>query len=241
MVYKLRQLILSAGAVLSFLLPVVGHASIVVNGTRVIYPGGEREVTVKLSNKGELPVLVQSWVDNGDVNARPEKIAVPFILTPPVNRIEPEKSQTLRLSYTASPSLPEDRESIYWLNVLEIPPAKTSVPNRLQMAFRTRIKLFFRPNAIADSAKAADAAENLNWSIAGGELQANNNSPYYVSLVSISINQNGKNTSVEGEMIAPKNGLRFKLGKRFSFTRGANISYEYINDWGAVKVVNTVL
>ncbi|VUS94276.1 fimbrial biogenesis chaperone [Klebsiella huaxiensis] len=236
---KLHQLILSVGAILAFILPGVSNASIVVNGTRVIYPGGEREVTVKLSNKGKLPVLAQSWVDNGDVNAKPEKIAVPFILTPPVNRIEPDKSQTLRLSYTASPSLPEDRESVYWLNILEIPPANTNVPNRLQMAFRTRIKLFYRPGAIADSTKAADAAENLSWSIVSGELQADNPSPYYVSLVSITVNQGNKSASVDGEMIAPKDRLRFKLDKSVSFTHAASISYEYINDWGAVKVVNT--
>lgn len=54
------------------------QASIVVSGTRVVYPGNEREITVKLSNTGKTPVLVQSWIDKGDVEARPEKIQVPF-------------------------------------------------------------------------------------------------------------------------------------------------------------------
>lgn len=241
MLRKLIQLALSCGIIISLLLPVSGIASVVVNGTRVVYPGTEREVTVKLSNTGTLPVLVQSWVDNGDVSARPEKIAVPFILTPPVNRIEPDKSQTLRLSYTASPQLPEDRESVYWLNVLEIPPAKQNVPNRLQMAFRTRIKLFYRPGAIADRAKASEAAETLKWSIVGDELEANNPSPYYISLVSINITQGSKKSDVAGEMVAPMNKLRFKLKGNASLTRGANLAYEYINDWGAVKKVNAVL
>ncbi|MBA7931608.1 fimbria/pilus periplasmic chaperone [Klebsiella sp. RHBSTW-00215] len=241
MLRKLSQLALSGGIIFSLLLPVSGIASVVVNGTRVIYPGTEREVTVKLSNTGTLPVLVQSWIDNGDVKAKPEKIVAPFILTPPVNRIEPDKSQTLRLSYTASPQLPEDRESVYWLNVLEIPPAKQNVPNRLQMAFRTRIKLFYRPSAIADRAKASDAAENIKWSIVGNELQAKNTSPYYISLVSIAVNQGGKKSTVAGEMVAPMNHLNFKLKGNASLVSGANLSYEYINDWGAVKKVKAVL
>ncbi|QBG10390.1 molecular chaperone [Klebsiella huaxiensis] len=217
------------------------NASIIINGTRVIYPGSEKEVTVKLSNNGKQPVLVQSWVDNGDISAKPEKIAVPFILTPPVNRIEPDKSQTLRLSYTGSPRLPEDRESVYWLNVLEIPPAKQNVPNRLQMAFRTRIKLFYRPAAIADKVKAAEAAEKITWSIVGNELQANNASPYYVSLVSINVDQGSKKSTVAGNMISPMGKLSFKLKGDASLVHGASLSYEYINDWGAVKTVKSVL
>lgn len=241
MLKSLYRLVLPVGVVLSSLLPVTGYSSVIVNGTRVIYPGNEREVTVKLSNNGKLPVLVQTWIDNGDVSEKPEKIAVPFILTPPVNRIDPDKGQTLRLSYTASPQLPEDRESVYWLNVLEIPPAKQDIPNRLQMAFRTRIKLFYRPDAIADRTKAIEAAEKLKWSVVGGELQADNISPYYISLVSISLSQAGKKYSIEGEMVAPMNKKSFKLKGNISVTHGAALSYEYINDWGAVKTVNTVL
>ncbi|WP_418611791.1 molecular chaperone [Klebsiella pasteurii] len=241
MTKPLRYLAILAGIVVSFLMSATSYASIIVNGTRVIYPGNEREITVKLSNNGQQPVLVQSWIDNGDVSAKPEKIAVPFILTPPVNRIDPDKGQTLRLSYTASPRLPEDRESVYWLNVLEIPPAKQNIPNRLQMAFRTRIKIFYRPDAIADRSKAIEAAEALKWSIAGGELRVENKSPYYVSLVSISASQGGRKTSIDGEMVPPMNKKSFKLTAGLSLAHGAAISYEYINDWGAVKTVNTVL
>lgn len=35
-------------------------ASVIVNGTRVIYPAKQREVTVQLSNNGTAPALVQA-------------------------------------------------------------------------------------------------------------------------------------------------------------------------------------
>lgn len=217
-------------------------ASIVVNGTRIIYPGNEKEVTVKLSNTGKNPVLVQSWIDSGDVNARPEKIAVPFVLTPPINRIDPNKSQTLRLSYTASPSLPEDRESVYWLNVLEVPPIRENAsPNRLQVAFRTRIKLFYRPATIEDRAQAADAGEKLIWSISNGALQVQNNSPYFVSLASVTLGSSSSSDSVEGEMVPPKGSQQFHFKKSALVKTGTKVSYEYINDWGAVKTISIVL
>ena len=125
----------------------VGHsvqASVVITGTRVIYPEKQKEVTVRVNNTGTGPVVLQSWIDNGDVNARPEMLKVPFVLTPPINRVEPNKSQTLRISYTGS-ALPKDKESVFWLNVLEIPAKAdtSSSQNYLQMAYRSRIKLFF--------------------------------------------------------------------------------------------------
>lgn len=51
------------------------QAGLVINGTRVIYPGDEKEITVQVSNKGQRPVLVQSWLDTGDSEATPDTIS----------------------------------------------------------------------------------------------------------------------------------------------------------------------
>lgn len=115
-----RSFLYGLSASLLLALSYAASASVVITGTRVIYPSDAREVSVKLANKGKKPVLIQSWIDDGDVKAKPETIHVPFILTPPINRVEPDKSQTLRISYTGK-LLPTDRETVYWLNVLEIP------------------------------------------------------------------------------------------------------------------------
>lgn len=217
-------------------------ASVVVNGTRVVYPGDEKEVTVKVSNVGKNPVLIQSWVDKGDVDDKPEKIQVPFILTPPIGRIDPSKSQTLRLSYTASPALPEDRESVYWLNVLEIPSVtKNMAPNHLQIAFRTRIKLFYRPASIADKTQASEAAKTLRWSYSANTLTARNDSPYFVSLASVAIKEGSKKNVVDGEMVPPKGSQTFAVKGSVSLHPGIGLSYEYIDDWGAVQTVDSHL
>ncbi|EOZ9391016.1 fimbrial biogenesis chaperone [Enterobacter hormaechei] len=218
------------------------NASIVVSGTRVVYPGNEREVTVKVSNTGKEPVLVQSWIDKGEVDARPEKIQVPFILTPPINRINPDKSQTLRLSYTGSPVLPDDRESVYWLNILEIPPVtKNIASNRIQVAFRTRIKLFYRPAALNDRAKASEAAEKLSWSVSGNELKATNTSPYFVSLVSVGLSLGQHKLSVDGEMVLPQGSQNFRIKDGALLRPGTVVTWEYVNDWGAVKTGHSTL
>ncbi|HHE6468672.1 TPA: molecular chaperone [Providencia rettgeri] len=218
------------------------QASVVINGTRVIYPGNEKEITVKLSNKGSQPVLVQSWIDDGDQNALPENINVPFFLTPPINRIEPNKSQTLRISYAGNKEKAKSEESVYWLNVLEIPPAPKAddnkVSNNLQIAFRTRIKLFYRPEAINNKFDAAKSAEELIWSIENGKLIAHNQSPYFVSLISITLGNENQQEIVKGEMIAPNQSKQFEFKNRNLINSGNTLSYEYINDWGAVNTVN---
>jgi P pilus assembly chaperone PapD len=74
------------------------QASVVISGTRIIYTQRDREVTVRLTNDGASPALVQVWLDRGDPKADPTSINVPFMLSPPMFRIDPTKGQSLRIS-----------------------------------------------------------------------------------------------------------------------------------------------
>lgn len=214
-------------------------ANVVIGGTRVIYPESEKNVTVKIKNPGSSPVLIQSWIDDGDPNASPEMIKVPFLLTPPINRIDPEKGQTLRISYTGE-KLPEDRESIFWLNVLEVPPIykNGAAKNNLQIALRTRIKIFFRPAGLTEDIHKAMAS--LKWRLTNNGLEAKNNSPYYVNLADILIHRAGKQKVIDADNIAPFNSATFAL-KGETINKGDSLTYDYINDWGALTSVNISL
>lgn len=117
--------------ILTLLFSPVLSASIVVNGTRVIYPSSAREISVKMTNMGKRPLLIQSWIDDGDMTAKPENIRVPFVLSPPFNRVDAGKGQTLRISQT-DPDLPEDRESVFWLNILEIPAKNPTMEEKIR-------------------------------------------------------------------------------------------------------------
>ncbi|CNG41056.1 fimbrial biogenesis chaperone [Yersinia frederiksenii] len=223
-----------------FLILLTGYsvqASVVISGTRVIYPENQKEVTVKVTNMGSGPVVLQSWIDNGDVNARPETLKVPFVLTPPINRVEPNKSQTLRISYTGT-TLPKDRESVFWLNVLEIP-AKAdanSKQNYLQMAYRSRIKLFFRPQGLIGNPN--DAAKSLVWTKVSGGLKATNSTPFHISLVTVGVNIGGKPSRIEGQMISPNDSMKFALPDNSSVS---TVDIEFINDYGAVNKLSQAI
>ena len=209
-------------------------ASIVINGTRVIYPAEANEISIKLDNKGEKPVLVQSWIDNGDPKANPSNIQVPFILTPPINRVNAQTSQTLRLSYTGD-KLPKNKESIFWLNVLEIPAKTKNIDNKnqLQMAFRTRIKLFFRPKGLKGQAN--NAIKNTTWKKTTKGIIVNNPTPFYISLSDLEIKVKKKKYIAKKNdmMLSPNSSKVFYFIDIIDIPKNSDVIVKYINDYGA--------
>ena len=72
------------------------QASVTIGGTRVVYPLDQREVTVKLTNDSNNPSLVQVWLDSGDANAKPDESRAPFVITPPIFRMNPREEASPR-------------------------------------------------------------------------------------------------------------------------------------------------
>ncbi|PLQ00447.1 fimbrial biogenesis chaperone [Cupriavidus pauculus] len=208
------------------------HASVVISGTRVVYNAKESETTIKLTNEGKTPSLTQVWIDRGEVNDDPSLIDAPFTVSPPVSRIDPGKAQTLRIVYTGEP-LAEDKELVFWLNVLDIPP-KTSdgtEANKLQLAFRSRIKLFFRPTGIQGSA--VDAPDQIQWTLVPGGIEARNPTAYHVSFASIEVTAGGRNVKAETVgMVDPGASKVFTLSGELSGGAGKTVRFHAINDYG---------
>ena len=84
--------------ILACLLPLTAvNAEIIIHGTRVIYPSNAREITLQVSNNGNKPALVQAWIDEGDAKSTPDQSQAPFMITPPISRVDGNKGQTLRI------------------------------------------------------------------------------------------------------------------------------------------------
>ena len=49
------------------------------------------EVTLQVSNNGSKPALVQAWIDEGDPKSTPDQSKVPFMIAPPISRVEATK------------------------------------------------------------------------------------------------------------------------------------------------------
>jgi chaperone protein EcpD len=233
--------VLSAVAAALCLAVPTAHASVVIGGTRVVFPAQQGEVTVRLSNDGNKPALVEAWIDDGDPKSTPDSVRTPFLITPPLFRMEPRKDQSLRILYVQGDKpLPTDRESLFWLNVLEIPP-KPAGPqyagkNYLQFAIRSRLKLFYRPAKLpGDSIKAPD---QLTFKAAGlgqsAELVAHNPTPYYITIVGLSLGSAGHPVLAAPGMVAPFGDLQLTLKDvAHAPAAGTPVVFMTINDYGA--------
>lgn len=234
-----QQALASLAFVTASLSTFSASADIVISGTRVIYPQSSKDVTVKMENRGNKPLLVQSWLDDGRDTTNPQELKLPFIVTPPVSRVDPSKGQTVRITWTQQP-LPQDRESLFWFNVLEVPPKakEEDSQNVLQLAFRTRIKMFFRPTGLQGDP--AVAAGNLKWSQQGTTLIANNSSPYYVSMAAATVTVKGKKIAVDSHTIPPLSNEKIPVKNTIDMT-GGKIEYTAINDFGGVEKHQTTI
>lgn len=213
-------------------------SSVVVQGTRVIYPESAKEITVKMTNQGKTPLLVQSWLDDGHENGDPAKMKLPFIVTPPVSRLDPAKGQSVRITWTGQP-LPQDRESIFWFNVLEIPPKTASAEgsSKLNLALRSRIKFFYRPKNLPGSF--IDALNNVSWSVKNNAITLKNASPYYLSIVGGNVWVGEKKYTYKAKMLSPFAEDNFAV-PQLTTAAVSKVSWTGLNDYGAVtEVVKT--
>lgn len=218
------------------------YASVVINSTRVVYPQNDREVTVRLESKNEGPVLIQAWLDKGDEHSTPDQGAIPFVATPPIFRMEPGKQQVVRLAYTGE-TLPSTQESLFWFNLLEVPSqaAGAQQSNQLQLAFRSRIKLFFRPANLPYGVEAAPG--KLQWRHASTEqgqfLEVYNPTPYHVTFEHVEVLESKQRHARKAaqsnaeNMVIPGGRNRFELPSlKAPPGASATVEFQALDDFG---------
>lgn len=218
-----------AGGLIGLLCVQQASAAIALDRTRVIFSGGDKSVSLSISNQNkQLPYLAQGWIED----ASGKKITSPLMVLPPVQRLEPgAKSQVKVQGLPEANSLPQDRESLFYFNLREIPP-KSDKPNTLQLALQTRIKLFYRPKAIAiaNPETVAPWQEQLTLTKQGDSYQVNNPTPYFVTLVDASNKKDGVSAAgFEPLMVVPKGSASLKVAASLL---GNTPVLTYVNDYG---------
>ncbi|MGS2874929.1 molecular chaperone [Enterobacter huaxiensis] len=201
------------------------QAGVSLDRTRIIITEKEASSSANLTNTSpDIPFLAQSWVEDEKGN----KVTSPLIVLPPLQRINGGQKGIARVTKTAGiEKLPQDRESLFYLNVREIPP-KPEKPNTLQLAMQSRIKLFYRPEAVIPKTKSDVWQDQLVFHKNGGEVTVQNPTPYYVTILSLTKGDGLKITRFPGIMVAPKSSLQFAV----SDPSVSQFSMKYVNDYG---------
>ncbi|WP_392566616.1 molecular chaperone [Utexia brackfieldae] len=216
-------------------------AGIIAERNRIIFPEGVDEQDLMIANTNKYPIIVQTWIDDGDVNNTPEKTEAPFVVLPAVFKMNSNDAKGLRIIFKHQP-LPDDRESLYWLNIYEIPPQHKSTSNNtaeLVVAMNTQMKILYRPTALIN--QKVDLLSSLQFSIVKDKqdimLNATNPTGYYASFSSLKLLINGHEYKSEQKldmMVAPKSTEQFVFKKLSAVSQGQaiNLSFMLIDDLG---------
>ena len=180
-------------------------AGVTPAGTRIIMLEGQRQSPLMLANKNFYPVVAQLWVDDGNLNNKPNTVRSPYMVLPPIFHMRAGSIQSVRLLSTGQEQ-PLDRESLYWLNIYEIPPSgdgtkKADEIAKMTITLRTQMKVIHRPKALI--ALAETAAEKVQFSLEHNQLRVSNPTAYYITLSSIKLRHPNGESLKQVDMLAP--------------------------------------
>ena len=196
---------------------------VTLGSTRVIYPEGAPGAQLSVSNPQDRPMLVQSTVTGED-----KKTPAPFLVTPPLFRLEANQQSRLRIIRTGG-SLSPTRESLYWLCVKALPPSgdasghAAGVSMTVNMAISMCDKLIFRPSGLKGSPE--DSAGALTWTRMGKELRVSNPTPFYMNLKAVNVG--GKEVG-NLTYVPPQGSVTLPLPA----DSGPDVKWSVINDQG---------
>lgn len=208
--------------ILALMLSIPARAGIVIESTRYLYKEGAREITAQIDNNDAIPYLIKSWVE------APKGQAPNFMATPPLFRLEGKEKNTVRIFSTTNLKAPTDRESLYYFNVMAIPPSddKYAANNTVQLAVRHRMRLIFRPKALQDISINSES-KKLEWKKAGNKLVVKNPTPFFYYFNSVKINDTEIKSKIN--LIEPMSQREITLQNNMS---GSRLTWKIVNDYG---------
>ncbi|WP_081955224.1 molecular chaperone [Achromobacter sp. RTa] len=214
--------VLSAGAA-------GARADLSVDGTRFIYPAQDKSITLRTGNPGSAPILVQIWLDQGEGQDDLSRLAAPFVPMPPLFRLNPGERKAIQLRYTGEP-LPQDRESQFWINFMEVPTAGER-RDGLKLQINLSMKLLFRPKGLPGDPRKAPGELRWAYHPAGAVLAAENPTPYSVTLRTLRV-RGAPDAGLEGVTVPPYSSARLAWPGPLPRAQELTLDYEAVDDLG---------
>lgn len=199
--------------------------------TRVVFPGDKDSVSLNVRNSSAEDIwLLRGWVE--DIKGVRENDT--FIVTPPLYRLDPNNNIQLRINALDIKSLPITKESVYYLNIMAIPPQAqddfvTKKNSAISFSVNNRIKMFYRPKSIDDRRSVIQAYGKITARQKGREVVLFNPSPYYITLDGLHINKSDVQGKSKDYMISPGGSLSVNYS-----AVAESISYQVIDDYGGI-------
>jgi len=143
-------------------------------------------------------------------------------------------------SFTTGQILPKDRESVYWLNLYEIPaiPQPDQLDAYISLAMNTQLKIFYRPKSLKKF-ELSDIAKQLNFSVQVEQdhwkLICDNPTAYHASMVNIQLSYQKQmiETNAETDMMSyPKSQRQYQFNGTLPKADQYQLNFSLIDDFG---------
>lgn len=195
-----------------------------LNATRIIYPAGEKSVSITaLNNDPNINYLVQAYITS-------DENPITFQVMPPLFRLNKLSKHEVKI-YDIGNSLPQNRESVFYFHANMVPGQadNDTTSAGLNIGYDNVIKIFYRPKNL--SLTSDEAQKGLNFKINGNQLMVTNKSPYYINLASIKVNNTKLDISLakNNAMIKPYGRIEYSLPKGVA---NGDVYWRTINDLG---------
>lgn len=180
-----------------------GQGGVSLIPTRVIFAAADKAKSLKIKNQDQRAYLIQTGSQISPDNPQP----APFIVIPPIFRLEPASENNLRILLREGAKLPSDRESVFYLSALAVPAASALLPPsdveaaQLSMGFRFYIKLIYRPVDLPLTPQ--EATCRLRLMQHGKGVQVENPTPYALTLAKLHFDRQSVDLEQRPAMIAP--------------------------------------
>ncbi|HCR4019238.1 TPA: molecular chaperone, partial [Morganella morganii] len=204
------------------------NASVIMTGTRVIFSSVSTEKIIQLKNPDSQPYVIQLQLTTADNKPDP---SAPFVLVPPVFRMEPHTGQSVRLIANKTENLPENKESVFYLNFTQLPALKATEQNRLVIAVTSRVKIFYRPNSL--KGQVTDAYQSVNFNLNNGVLTVHNPTGFYISIRKAVLKTGNESVVIrESDMLSPQSTVQWRVPAKIKTLKGALLEMTMVNDYG---------
>lgn len=182
---------------------------------------GEKSVSYRLRNATQdTPYLIQGSMENLDqttgVNTLEKNNDVPFMITPPLHKLEPGQRYHWRVMFIGDTTkIAKDRETVYIAKFRTIPPSTPMSSDKKNDTQFTAIqalhfKVYYRPKSL-ENLQLIDEQKKVSFKLVGNEVVVTNHSPIYMTFDSLTVGGVEVDSNELFKPLTPLSEQRFTL------------------------------
>ncbi|ENU1228772.1 MULTISPECIES: molecular chaperone [Providencia] len=198
----------------------VAQAGVGLSQTRIIIEEATNSASITARNEDNKAYLVASFITQQLDSKTPSEGL--FVITPSIFKLAPNQRNIIKIK-AISHKFPKDRESMYYFHSRNVP--ESDQADGMKIGLESVIKIFYRPANL--SMNQDDAFKNIKIIKNTNGVRLINNSPYYINLAGLSVNNKAIKLNKQNNVIAPLAEMNYTT----QFKVGA-VKWAVINDLG---------